>query len=120
MGLLFLPLAVFNTSAQPEGMNELVTDKNQLRFSGYDWIIKETEELRGPGPNYFLNSTKNYRKNGNLPHLTAGLSDKNVTILGNGNIGKTVAGMARLPSTVDYGDDSWRCRAKAPRNSPAA
>ena len=42
MGLLFLPLAVFNTSAQPEGMNELVTDKNQLRFSFYDFIIKET------------------------------------------------------------------------------
>jgi phosphoglycerate dehydrogenase-like enzyme len=61
----------------------------------------------------FLNSTKNYRKNGNLPHLTAGLSDKNVTILGNGNIGKTVAGIVeKLDMQVTVfkkGDDLFEC-----------
>lgn len=59
LGVLLLLLTCVSTIAQPESMNEFSTDNNLLRFSGYDWFIKESDELRGPGPNYFLNSTKN-------------------------------------------------------------
>ncbi len=61
----------------------------------------------------FLNSTKNYRENGNLPKLTPGLSDKKVTVLGNGNIGKTVADIVKklgMQVTIfKRGDDLFEC-----------
>jgi hypothetical protein len=32
----------------------------KIRFSGYDWLVKNTEETRlGPGPNFYSDSTRN-------------------------------------------------------------
>ena len=42
----------------------------------------------------YLNSEVEYRESGKLPHLTDGLKDQTVTILGMGNIGKRVRDLA--------------------------
>jgi len=43
----------------------------------------------------FLNSTEHFRENGNLPPITQGLADTNITILGNGKIGKLAGELAK-------------------------
>jgi len=42
-----------------------------------------------------LNRRETYRKDGGLPPRTSGLADRNITILGQGNIGKRVAEIAK-------------------------
>ncbi len=54
--LLLIPIAV---ASQSDFMSKVRYSKEPIQFSGYDWVIKETDEKVGPGPNYFLNSSAN-------------------------------------------------------------
>lgn len=42
-------------------MQKIRYSQEPISFSGYDWLIKETTtaEAVGPGPNYFINTSKN-------------------------------------------------------------
>ncbi len=40
-------------------MQKVRYSKEPISFSGFDWYIKESSELAGPGPNYFINTSKN-------------------------------------------------------------
>ena len=46
------------TSARPVNSPANLNTKT-LQFSGYDWLVKSSEQRVGPGPNYFSNSTDN-------------------------------------------------------------
>lgn len=80
-----------------------VLTKNNVRISNApginrhavsEWIIWAML-LIARDFNSFLNSEENYRKEGNVPPLNPGLTDKNLTILGNGNISKQLARLAK-------------------------
>lgn len=47
-------------STSPKPLNSATNlNTKTLQFSGYDWLVKSSEERVGPGPNYFSDSTDN-------------------------------------------------------------
>lgn len=46
-------------SPQSEFIQKVRYSQQPIHFSGYEWVIKETDEKVGPGPNFFLNSSSN-------------------------------------------------------------
>jgi len=55
------------TTPQPKAIDGLRT----IRFSGYDWWVKQNDQARGPGPNLFSNSEQSvWLDDDNRLHLT--------------------------------------------------
>lgn len=48
-----LILAMLISSCEEPEQPDNIRFGNTVRFSGYDWEVKVSEELQGPGPNYF-------------------------------------------------------------------
>lgn len=62
-----------------------------------EWIVFMLLSI-GRDFSRFVDSDEDFRKNGNLPPNNPGLTDKNITILGNGNISKQ---LQRLVAALD-------------------
>ena len=61
--LLSIPVLFFPITVLPFQIFKTVT------FAGYDWDIKNSESLVGPGPNFFSDSTENVRVDSQGLHL---------------------------------------------------
>jgi hypothetical protein len=59
MGLPALPASVTTQALAAATVERVNPDIRWIRFSGYDWWVKDSPGLVGPGPNYFSDSTEN-------------------------------------------------------------
>lgn len=51
IGILLMSLCMMDTKAEAY--------ERQINFGGYEWEVRNNNELQGPGPNYFSDSTSN-------------------------------------------------------------
>jgi hypothetical protein len=58
-GAVFLPTNVFSKALAISVVTRQFPSPRWLKFSGYDWWVKSSQDPVGPGPNYFSDSTNN-------------------------------------------------------------